>query len=163
MMRNQYPLFLWPKMRTLWSRQELTHPAKHGVLVVQPGRGHSGDEELGPIGAGARVGHGQGEWPIMPQAPAELILKLSAPDALASRPIPCTMSSRVSAQAKPFQNSEGAALQECLCAHADTTWLDCKNGPYNKTYNTKPTVLLSPVPVPTSGKHSTTGKWSSKA
>ena len=43
------------------------HPAKHGVLVVQPGGGHSSDEELRAVGVGTRIGHGQREGTVMPQ------------------------------------------------------------------------------------------------
>ena len=66
-----------------------SHPAEDSMLVVQPGRRHSGDEELRAIGAWTSIGHGEGEGPIMPQASAEFVLELSAPDALPSCAIPC--------------------------------------------------------------------------
>ncbi len=66
-----------------------SHPPKHRVLVVQPWGGYSGDEELGAVGARSCIGHGQREGPVMPQASTELILKFSAPYALAPCAIPC--------------------------------------------------------------------------
>lgn len=35
--------------------------AEYGVLAIQPGAGHEGDEELRPIGVGTSVGHGEQE------------------------------------------------------------------------------------------------------
>ena len=37
----------------------IVHPAKDHMFVVQPVSLDSCDEELGPVGVGARVGHGQ--------------------------------------------------------------------------------------------------------
>src|SRR5512143_17694 len=37
----------------------LDHLAEDGVLAVEPGSRHVGDEELAAVGAGAGVGHGQ--------------------------------------------------------------------------------------------------------
>lgn len=65
------------------------HPPKDGVLVVKPGGGHSGDEELAAIGAGPAVGHGQGEGAIMPQGPGELVTKFRAPDARTTSAVTC--------------------------------------------------------------------------
>ena len=65
------------------------YPAKHGVLVVQPGSGHSGDEELAAIGVGASIGHTQRERAIMPQATIKLILELLTPDGCATSSITC--------------------------------------------------------------------------
>ena len=51
------------------------------MLVVQPRRGHGGDEELGAVGVGTRVGHGQREGAVMPQVRVEFVCKFATPDA----------------------------------------------------------------------------------
>ena len=51
-----------------------------GVLVVEPGRGRGGDEELRAVRAGPRVGHRQRVRPVVPQRAVELVLELVAPD-----------------------------------------------------------------------------------
>ena len=43
----------------LWLGIYLDHLTKHDMLVVEVWCGHSGDEELGAVGVGASVGHGQ--------------------------------------------------------------------------------------------------------
>ena len=39
--------------------QTLGHGAEHDVLAVEPGGLHGAEEELGAVGVGARVGHGE--------------------------------------------------------------------------------------------------------
>ncbi len=51
------------------------HLAKHRVLVVEPGRGHVGDEELRPIGIGAGIGHRQNSGARMLEVGVKLIGK----------------------------------------------------------------------------------------
>ena len=58
--------------------------AEDGVLVVEPGRGHGGDEELGPVGVGSRVGHGHRKGAVVPEAWVEFVVELAAPDAFAA-------------------------------------------------------------------------------
>jgi hypothetical protein len=63
-------------------------PAKDRVLVVQPGRWHQRDEELGSVGVGARIRHTQGVgsrgnqgnnniflWPCNSYHPIDNVLK----------------------------------------------------------------------------------------
>ena len=38
-------------------------PAKNCVLIIQPGRGHQGDEELRAVRVGASIRHTQGVRP----------------------------------------------------------------------------------------------------
>ena len=45
---------------------------------------------LGTVCVGPSVGHGHGERPVMAQVAAELVRKLTAPDALPARAIPCS-------------------------------------------------------------------------
>ena len=45
------------------------------MAAVQMGRGHMGDEELGTVGAGARVRHGKNAGAVMPEVRAALVLK----------------------------------------------------------------------------------------
>ena len=45
-----------------------------------------GEEELGAVGAGPTVGHAEGVGAVVSQRGVELVLKLPAPDALASHP-----------------------------------------------------------------------------
>lgn len=49
-------------------------------------RGHHRDEELGAVGSWSGVGHAECVRPVVSQAGVELILKLSAPDALSPHP-----------------------------------------------------------------------------
>lgn len=67
-----------------------TYSAEDSMLVVQPGSGHCGYEELAAIGVGAGVGHTQGEGAVMPQAAVKLILELGSPNGCASCAITCT-------------------------------------------------------------------------
>ena len=66
-----------------------TYSAKDSMLVVQPGSGDRGNEELAAIGVGAGVGHTQGEGAVMPQAAVKLVLELSSPDGCPSCAITC--------------------------------------------------------------------------
>src|SRR5215218_7015577 len=52
--------------------------AEDGVLAVEPGRRHLGDEELGAVGAGAGVGHGQVPGPVEAVGTVDLVLELVA-------------------------------------------------------------------------------------
>ena len=58
------------------------------VLVVQPGAGHSADEELGAVGGRPRVGHAQQTGHIVLEVEV-LVLKGGAVDGLAPCAIPC--------------------------------------------------------------------------
>lgn len=60
------------------------HTSEDGVLVVKPGGGCGGDEELRAVGARPRVGHRNCEGPVVAQRAVELILELVAPDRGAS-------------------------------------------------------------------------------
>ena len=42
------------------------YPAKDCMLVVQPGGGHCGDEELAAIGVRTGIGHTESEGAVMP-------------------------------------------------------------------------------------------------
>ena len=61
-------------------RVKETYSAEDSMLVVQPGSGDCGDEELAAVGVGAGVGHTQGEGAVMPQATVKLVLELGSPD-----------------------------------------------------------------------------------
>lgn len=63
--------------------QPLDHAAEHHVLPVQPCCFFGADEELGPVGVGAGVGHGQDAGAGVCQAEV-LICKLVAIDGLSS-------------------------------------------------------------------------------
>src|SRR5829696_1682622 len=52
--------------------------AEDGVLAVEPGRRHLGDEELGAVGVGPGVGHGQVAGTVEAVGPADLVLELVA-------------------------------------------------------------------------------------
>src|SRR5215213_2479932 len=52
--------------------------AEDGVLAVQPGGGDLGDEELGAVGVGPGVGHGQVPRPVEAVGAADLVLELVA-------------------------------------------------------------------------------------
>ena len=69
----------------------LIDSAKDGVLVVQPGRRHGGDEELTAVGIWPGISHTDSEWLVVLEC-AEFILELSAPDTLTTG----TISKRVS-------------------------------------------------------------------
>ena len=56
------------------------------MLAVQPGGNDRGDEELGAVGAGARVGHGQQEGLRVLQLEV-LVRKLHSVDGLAARAV----------------------------------------------------------------------------
>ncbi len=71
------------------------YPAKDCMLVVQPGSGHCGDEELAAIGVGTGVSHTESERAIMPQAAVKLVLKLCSPDGAAPCAIPCIQPSLI--------------------------------------------------------------------
>ncbi len=60
------------------------HLAKNGVLHVEPGAGHGGDEELRTVGAGASVGHGEEAGLVELDAGVALVLKLAAPEGFAA-------------------------------------------------------------------------------
>src|SRR5919204_2394871 len=53
----------------------LDHLAEDGVLAVQPGRRHLGDEELRAVGVGPGVGHRQVAGPVEAARPADLVLE----------------------------------------------------------------------------------------
>ncbi|GIX62918.1 40S ribosomal protein S20 [Babesia caballi] len=59
------------------------HAAKHRVLAVQPRAQHRGDEELGAVGVGPCVGHGEREGAVVLQVRHDLVLELAAPNGLA--------------------------------------------------------------------------------
>ena len=59
------------------------------MLVVQPGRRHSGDEELAAVAVDAAVGHGQREGPVMPQRSRKFIPKLCSPNARPTSAVTC--------------------------------------------------------------------------
>ena len=59
-------------------------PYSQNAGVGEPGRGHGGDEELGPVGVGSRVGHGHRKGAVVPEARVEFVVELAAPDALAA-------------------------------------------------------------------------------
>ncbi len=52
---------------------------KDGVLVVQPGGWHNGDEELGRVRIRAHVGHGECVRAIVSEGGMELVLEITAP------------------------------------------------------------------------------------
>src|SRR5215211_2719869 len=52
--------------------------AEDRVLAVQPGRGGLGDEELGAVGVGPGVGHGQVPGPVEAVGAVDLVLELVA-------------------------------------------------------------------------------------
>jgi len=56
------------------------HTSENRVLVVKPRRRCRSDEELRPVGIGARIGHAHGVWSVMPQFARELILELVSPN-----------------------------------------------------------------------------------
>lgn len=62
------------------------HPPKHSVLIVQPRGGGYRYEELTTISVGASVGHAYGERLIMLNIRTKLVLELSAPYTLTTRP-----------------------------------------------------------------------------
>ncbi|OAQ86149.1 hypothetical protein VFPBJ_00189 [Purpureocillium lilacinum] len=54
--------------------------AKDGVLAVEPGRGREGDEELGAVGVGPRVGHAEDARARVLERRVDLVLELVAVD-----------------------------------------------------------------------------------
>jgi hypothetical protein len=62
------------------------------MLVIQPGRWNSRDEELRTVRPRTGVGHGQSIWSIMSVFSREFIFKRPAPDRFTT----CTVSHRVS-------------------------------------------------------------------
>lgn len=56
---------------------------------VETYRGDTGDEELGPIGIRASIGHTECVGPVMTELRVELVLKLSSPDGFSSSTITC--------------------------------------------------------------------------
>ena len=65
------------------TRNSLRHNrARATYLVVEPGRGADGEEELAAVGVGPRVGHRQRVRTVVPQTRVKLVLELTAPDRL---------------------------------------------------------------------------------
>jgi hypothetical protein len=50
------------------------------VLLIEPRTSHSGNEELGGIGAGSSIGHGEHERLVMVEGLMYLIFKVFSPD-----------------------------------------------------------------------------------
>ncbi len=86
----------WQRLVDKMQDWQQAYPAKDCMLVVQPGSGHCGDEELAAIGVGTSIGHTESERAVMPQAAVKLILELCSPDGCAPRAIPCIHPSLVS-------------------------------------------------------------------
>ena len=65
----------------------LRHLTEDGVLAVKPGGHDGGDEELGPVGVGAGVGHGQepGLGVLLDEV---LVVELGAVDGLTTGAVP---------------------------------------------------------------------------
>lgn len=64
-------------------------PAENGVLAVQPGRWSERDEELRPIGIGARIGHAEDASTRVLQRWGDFVLEFLAVHGLAATPGAC--------------------------------------------------------------------------
>mmetsp|Transcript_48036 Transcript_48036/g.118908 ORF Transcript_48036/g.118908 Transcript_48036/m.118908 type:complete len:307 (-) Transcript_48036:958-1878(-) len=69
----------------------LHHSTKDGMLIVEPSRWRSRDEELRSIRSRPCIGHRDGERPVVAQRAVELILELVAPNGGAA----CAIAERV--------------------------------------------------------------------
>lgn len=56
-----YPLYLY-------NIHAFDHTSEHGVLVIQPRRGHCCNEKLRAVRVRTSVCHRESEWPIMAKA-----------------------------------------------------------------------------------------------
>lgn len=68
-------------LQSLQHVHTLRHLTKHDVMAVQPGAGNGGDEELGSVGVGTAVGHGEETGALVLQGEV-LIGETSAVDRL---------------------------------------------------------------------------------
>jgi hypothetical protein len=52
-------LTLWQQLEASSSQNIYPIFTENDMLVIEPTSGHRGDDELGPVGVGASIGHGQ--------------------------------------------------------------------------------------------------------
>lgn len=83
--------------------------------AIQPGGLHGGDEELGSVGVGASIGHGQDSWAGVLQDEV-LISELLAVDGLASSAIVVCEISSLQHEVGDHSVEGGALVTEALLA-----------------------------------------------
>jgi len=90
------------------------------VLAIEPGGDNGGDEELGAVGVGASVGHGQ-DTRLGVGSLEVLIRKLLAVDRLATRAITTSEVATLKHELRNDSMERGALVPEALLAGAEST------------------------------------------
>jgi len=104
------------------------HRAKHDVLAVQMRRLGRADEELGAVGVGAGVGHGQDPWPGVLEVEV-LVVELVAVDGLAAGAVVVREVTTLAHELRDDTVEDGAGEPEPLLPGAE--YAEVLGGPWN--------------------------------
>lgn len=94
--------------------------AEDHVAIIEPGRLHGGDEELGSVGIGSGVGHGHDTGTGVPQDEV-LILELVAVDGLASGAVVVLEIATLAHEVRNHTVEGGILVAEALLSGAEST------------------------------------------